>query len=153
MLQRHASSSSMPFSSYHASSEDPVRSAMRMVQEGHVEAPSSIRNLRKKVLGDPRSLRRFDASGAPIMAHVGLMLQYSALSGYCVQGRDAVTSQMVFDGALALQGPVSADWVHCCAPQYSIPTIGIGAGPARACDDALAWEESQVSTALRQCRA
>jgi len=81
----------MPFGSYHAPPEDAVRSAVRMVQDGHVETV--------KLEGGPEiasTVRRISQVGVPVMAHVGLMPQrHTTLSGYRVQGRDATGARAV----------------------------------------------------------
>lgn len=135
----------MPFGSYHASSDDAVRSAVRMVQDGHVEAV--------KLEGGPEiaaKVRRISQVGVPVMAHVGLMPQrHTALSGYRVQGRDAVCAQSVLDGALALEDAGAFAVVLEAIPhrlaeyitaRLSIPTIGIGAGPGTS-GQVLVWDD------------
>jgi 3-methyl-2-oxobutanoate hydroxymethyltransferase len=135
----------MPFGSYHASSDDAVRSAVRMVQDGHVEAV--------KLEGGPEiasSVRRISQVGVPVMAHVGLMPQrHTALSGYRVQGRDAAGARAVLDGALALQEAGAFSVVLEAIPhrlaeyitaRLRIPTIGIGAGPGTS-GQVLVWDD------------
>jgi len=135
----------MPFGSYHASPEDAVRSAVRMVQDGHVEAV--------KLEGGPEiaaTVRRISQVGVPVMAHVGLMPQrHAALSGYRVQGRDAAGARAVLDGALALQEAGAFAIVLEAIPhrlakyitaRLSIPTIGIGAGPGTS-GQVLVWDD------------
>ncbi|KAI9465160.1 ketopantoate hydroxymethyltransferase-domain-containing protein [Lactarius psammicola] len=135
----------MPFGSYHASPDDAVRSAVRMVQDGHVEAV--------KLEGGPEiaaTVRRISQVGVPVMAHVGLMPQrHTALSGYRVQGRDAVCARSVLDGALALEDAGAFAVVLEAIPhrlaeyitaRLSIPTIGIGAGPGTS-GQVLVWDD------------
>ncbi|KAI0001059.1 ketopantoate hydroxymethyltransferase-domain-containing protein [Russula vinacea] len=135
----------MPFGSYHASSEDAVRSAVRMVQDGHVEAV--------KLEGGPEiaeTVKRITQVGVPVMAHVGLMPQrHAALSGYRVQGRDAAGARTVLDGALALQDAGAFAIVLEAIPhrlaeyitaRLDIPTIGIGAGPGTS-GQVLVWDD------------
>jgi 3-methyl-2-oxobutanoate hydroxymethyltransferase len=135
----------MPFGSYHVSSEDAVRSAVRMVQDGHVEAV--------KLEGGPEiaeKVRRITQVGVPVMAHVGLMPQrHAALSGYRVQGRDGAGARTVLDGALALQDAGAFAIVLEAIPhrlaeyitaRLNIPTIGIGAGPGTS-GQVLVWDD------------
>lgn len=135
----------MPFGSYHASSDDAVRSAVRMIQDGHVEGV--------KIEGGPEmaaTVRRITQVGVPVMAHVGLMPQrHTALSGYRVQGRDAASARAVLDGALALQDAGAFAIVLEAIPHrlaeyitahLSIPTIGIGAGPCTS-GQVLVWDD------------
>ncbi|KAI0300443.1 ketopantoate hydroxymethyltransferase-domain-containing protein [Multifurca ochricompacta] len=135
----------MPFGSYHTSPEDAVRSAVRMVQDGHVEAV--------KLEGGPEiaaTVRRISEVGVPVMAHVGLMPQrHAALSGYRVQGRDAASAKAVLDGALALQDAGAFAIVLEAIPHrlaeymtahLNIPTIGIGAGPGTS-GQVLVWDD------------
>ncbi|KAH9177492.1 ketopantoate hydroxymethyltransferase [Lactarius sanguifluus] len=135
----------MPFGSYHASPDDAVRSAVRMVQDGHVEAV--------KLEGGPEiaaTVRRISQVGVPVMAHVGLMPQrHTALSGYRVQGRDAPRARSVLDDALALEAAGAFAVVLEAIPhrlaeyitaRLSIPTIGIGAGPGTS-GQVLVWDD------------
>ena len=135
----------MPFGSYHASPDDGVRSAVRMVQEGHVEAV--------KLEGGPEiaaTVRRISQVGVPVMAHVGLMPQrHAALSGYRVQGRDATCAQSVLEDALAMEDAGAFAIVLEAIPhrlaeyitaRLSIPTIGIGAGPGTN-GQVLVWDD------------
>ena len=135
----------MPFGSYQASSEDAIRSSVRMVQDGHVEAVKLEGGLEIA-----ETVRRITQVGVPVMAHVGLMPQrHSALSGYRVQGRDAVGARTVLDGALALQDAGAFSVVLEAIPhrlaeyitaRLNIPTIGIGAGPGTS-GQVLVWDD------------
>jgi 3-methyl-2-oxobutanoate hydroxymethyltransferase len=135
----------MPFGSYEASSDDAVRTALRLVQEGHVEGI--------KLEGGAEmapTVRRISQAGVPVMAHVGLTPQrHTALSGYRVQGRDAPGARAVLDDALALQEAGAFSIVLEAIPhrlgeyitaRLSIPTIGIGAGPSTS-GQVLVWDD------------
>jgi len=138
----------MPFGSFHSGSKDAVRSAVRMVQEGHVEGV--------KVEGGEEVLdavRRITNAGIPVMAHVGLMPQrHVALSGYRVQGRDATSAQEICRSALALQEAGAFSIVLEAIPsrlgeyvtsKLRVPTIGIGAGPGTS-GQVLVWDDAMT---------
>jgi 3-methyl-2-oxobutanoate hydroxymethyltransferase len=124
----------MPFGSYHVSPEEAVRNAVRLVQEGCVEAVKMEGG--EEVVETVAKLTRF---GIPVMAHVGLMPQrHAALSGYKVQGKDAESAKRMLRSALALEAAGAFSIVLEAVPhqlgtyitsRLSIPTIGIGAGP------------------------
>ncbi|KAA1476502.1 hypothetical protein DENSPDRAFT_807298 [Dentipellis sp. KUC8613] len=136
----------MPFGSYHAGADDAVRSAVRMVKEGRVEAV--------KLEGGEEIVdivRRITAAGIPVMAHVGLLPQrHVAMSGYRVQGRDAASAQGVLRAALALEEAGAFSIVTEAIPhrlgayiteKLRIPTIGIGAGPGTS-GQVLVWDDA-----------
>ncbi|KAI0250092.1 ketopantoate hydroxymethyltransferase [Lactifluus subvellereus] len=135
----------MPFGTYYASPEDAVRSAIRMVQDGHMEAIKLEGGLEIA-----ETVRRISQVGIPVMAHVGLTPQrHTALSGYRVQGRDAAGARAVLDGALAVQNAGAFAVVLEAIPhrlaeyitaRLSIPTIGIGAGPGTS-GQVLVWDD------------
>ena len=130
----------MPFGSYHASVDDAVSNAVKLVREGRAEAV--------KLEGGQEIasiVRRLTDVGIPVMAHVGLLPQrHSALSGYKVQGRSAEGAKKVVTDALALEEAGAFAVVVEAVPRelgkyvtdcLKIPTIGIGAGP---------WTSGQV---------
>jgi 3-methyl-2-oxobutanoate hydroxymethyltransferase len=127
----------LPFMSYQASVEDGMRAAGRMLKEGgaaavKVEGGEEIAPL----------VARLSAAGVPVMGHVGLTPQsVHQMGGFRVQGRTDVQRAKILAGARALvdagayaivlEGmPVALASEVTAA--VSIPTIGIGAGPA--CD-------------------
>ncbi len=128
--------SDLPFGSYEESDAQAVRTAMRFVKEAGADAVKLER-------GNATSVARARAivdAGIPVMGHVGLTPQTSvALGGLRAQGKDASAAMRIVQEALALQAAgcfaivleaipsaVSAELV----PMLSVPTIGIGAGPA-----------------------
>ncbi|KAH6911390.1 Pyruvate/Phosphoenolpyruvate kinase-like domain-containing protein [Coprinopsis sp. MPI-PUGE-AT-0042] len=106
----------MPFGSYHISVEDAIRNAVRLMEGGKEIAPI---------------VRRFTEVGIPVMAHIGLLPQRHALSGYKVQGRSVKGARKVVEDALALQeaGACSMVVEAYVTEKVRVPTIGIGAGP------------------------
>ncbi len=127
----------LPFGSYQASADEAVRSAMRLVAEGGVEAV--------KLEGGSDYvdvIRRVVRAGVPVMGHIGLTPQsVHKLGGYVVQGKDAERAQALLRDARALEAAGCYAVVLECIPtelariitgQLAIPTIGIGAGPS--CD-------------------
>jgi 3-methyl-2-oxobutanoate hydroxymethyltransferase len=127
----------MPFGSYHVSDQEAVRNAIRFVKEGGADTV--------KLEGAGRMLPRVRAiieSGIPVMGHVGLTPQsVTALGGYKAQGRTAAKAKRLVADALALQEAGCYSIVLEAVPTpvaaritaaLTIPTIGIGAGPA--CD-------------------
>lgn len=124
----------MPFGSYQISGEDTARNAVRLIQEGRVEAlklegGSEIRDTVRKLTG----------MGIPVMAHVGLLPQrHVSMSGYKVQGKDVNSARRIISDALALEEAGAFSVVLEAIPKelaayvtkrLQIPTIGIGAGP------------------------
>ncbi|GMV38914.1 MAG: 3-methyl-2-oxobutanoate hydroxymethyltransferase [Myxococcales bacterium] len=127
----------MPFLSFQVSPEEALRNAGRLIAEGGAEAV--------KIEGGrdmATTARRLVSAGIPVMGHVGLTPQsIHQLGGFKVQGRDAEQAERLVEDARALEdagcfavvlelvpGPLAARVTET----LSIPTIGIGAGPA--CD-------------------
>lgn len=125
--------SDMPFGSYHASTEDAIRNAVRFIHESHVEAV--------KLEGGrdmAPTVKAITRVGVPVVAHIGLTPQrVAALGGYRVQGKSVQSALDLVDDAVALQDAgASAIVLECIPPPVanaitqavSVPTIGIGAG-------------------------
>jgi len=136
-VQRPLVVGDMPFGAYQVSDADAVRNAIRFVKEGGADTV--------KLEGAGRMLPRVRAiveSGIPVMGHLGLTPQsVTALGGYKAQGRTAAKAKRLLDDALALQEAGCYSLVLEAVPTpvaaritaaLTIPTIGIGAGPA--CD-------------------
>ena len=127
----------MPFLSYQISPEDAVRNCGRVMKETGCHAI-------KLEGGQPMAatVRRLVDVGIPVMGHVGLTPQsVHALGGYRVQGRDDDTAARLKADAQALEEAgafavvlelVPAPLASQITKALTIPTIGIGAGPA--CD-------------------
>ncbi|KAF8554905.1 hypothetical protein OG21DRAFT_1597096 [Imleria badia] len=135
----------MPFGTYAPSPSDAVRAAVRIVQEGHVEAV--------KLEGGEELVPHVSAlthMGIPVMAHIGLLPQRAtALSGYRVQGRTAASATALVCAARALENAGAFAIVLEAMPSQlgeyitrslSIPTIGIGAGPGTS-GQVLVWDD------------
>ncbi|HEX9711573.1 MAG TPA: 3-methyl-2-oxobutanoate hydroxymethyltransferase [Actinomycetota bacterium] len=125
----------MPFGSYQASVEDGLRNAVRFLKEGGAHAV--------KFEGPQIELaERCSAAGIPVMAHLGLTPQsVNLFGGYKVQGRSDEQASNILRWAKELEEAGAFALVLECVPselaaaiteQLTIPTIGIGAGPA--CD-------------------
>lgn len=128
----------MPFLSYQVSSEEALRNAGRVLKETGVEAV-------KLEGGGAATCRTVDAlvqAGIPVMGHLGLTPQsVHALGGYRVQGREDAAAERLKAQARALEDAgcfsmvlelVPAALAQEISSSLTIPTIGIGAGPA--CD-------------------
>jgi 3-methyl-2-oxobutanoate hydroxymethyltransferase len=127
----------LPFGSYQESPEQALASAARLLKEGGVHAV--------KLEGGAHmagTVRRLVENGIPVMAHIGLTPQsVNTMGGFKVQGRSPERAEELFDAgrlleaagafALVLEG-IPTDVAARITAALSIPTIGIGAGPA--CD-------------------
>ncbi len=127
----------LPFLTYQVSREDAIRNAGRVLQETGCHAV-------KLEGGQPiaETVRALVQVGIPVMGHVGLTPQsVHALGGHRVQGRDARTAERLKADVLALEQAgafavvlelIPAPLASEITKSLTIPTIGIGAGPA--CD-------------------
>ncbi len=90
--------------------------------------------------GQENVVRWIAESGVPMIGHVGLTPQFvHQFGGYKVQGRDSQSYQKILQHSKDLEEAGCSAIVLECVPselareitsQLSIPTIGIGAGPA-----------------------
>jgi len=124
----------MPFLSYHITTEEAVRNAGRLIQEGGAQTV--------KLEG---GVERVDTVKAildaqiPVMGHIGLTPQsVNQFGGFKVQGKDLETARKLLRDAQALDKAGVFSIVLECVPsalakkiteEVSVPTIGIGAGP------------------------
>jgi 3-methyl-2-oxobutanoate hydroxymethyltransferase len=127
----------MPFGSYHASIAEAVTNAARFLKEADAEAVKieggAVRAELISALSDAQ---------IPVMGHIGLTPQsLHKMGGYKVQGKTLVSFDALVADALALEAAgcfaivlegVPDALAASITAQLSIPTIGIGAGPA--CD-------------------
>jgi 3-methyl-2-oxobutanoate hydroxymethyltransferase len=127
----------MPFLTYQVSPEDAVRNCGRAMKESGCQAV--------KLEGGQHiapTVRRLVDVGIPVMGHVGLTPQsVHALGGHRVQGRDDASAERLKADAKALEDAgafavvlelVPAPLASQITKSLTVPTIGIGAGPA--CD-------------------
>lgn len=125
----------MPFMSYQISRKEAIRNAGRLIQEGNAEGV--------KLEGGRRVQETIEAivqCGIPVMGHVGLTPQsVYAFGGYKVQGKGEEAAEQVMEDARAVEeaGAFAVVLEGIPSPlgeritrELSIPTIGIGAGPA-----------------------
>jgi 3-methyl-2-oxobutanoate hydroxymethyltransferase len=127
----------MPYLSYHVSIEESVRNAGEFIRAGAHAV--------KVEGGKPSRIKTIEAildAEIPVMGHIGLTPQsVNALGGFKLQGKGADDARRLVDEAVALEQAGCFSIVLECVPaelaafiteRISIPTIGIGAGPA--CD-------------------
>jgi 3-methyl-2-oxobutanoate hydroxymethyltransferase len=127
----------LPFMSYQASPERAVESAGKLLKEGGCE---SVKLEGGREFAE--HVRRITAASIPVMAHIGLTPQsVHAMGGFKVQGRDPAHAERLLEDAqileqagafsLLLEG-IPSELAARITQAVSIPTVGIGAGPA--CD-------------------
>jgi len=127
----------LPFMSYQKSPEQAVHNAGRLLKEGACEAV--------KLEGGQavaEQVRSIVACGIPVMGHIGLTPQsIHAMGGFRVQGKSAPEAARLLADAQAIEQAgaysivlegIPAELAQKITAALSIPTIGIGAGPA--CD-------------------
>ncbi|KAJ3165620.1 hypothetical protein HDU88_004107 [Geranomyces variabilis] len=123
----------LPFGTYETNAEHALRSSIRMVQDGRMEAV--------KLEGGHElasTIRKITSVGIPVLAHIGLTPQRAAsLGGFRVQGKTADRALRLIDDALAVADAGAFAVVLEAIPEavateitkrVGIPTIGIGAG-------------------------
>ena len=123
----------MPFMSYHASVEDAVRNAGRIMKETNCQAV--------KIEGGVEYADRIKAivdAGIPVVAHIGLTPQWvNAFGGYKVQGKSLAQAQKLLADAKAVEEAgafaitlecVPAELAKLVTERSQALTIGIGAG-------------------------
>jgi len=127
----------LPFLTYQISPADAIRNAGRVLQETGCQAV-------KLEGGAPvaATVRALVDVGIPVMGHLGLTPQsVHALGGYRVQGREERTAERLKADAKALEEAgafavvlelIPAPLASQITKALTIPTIGVGAGPA--CD-------------------
>ncbi|NUN15508.1 MAG: 3-methyl-2-oxobutanoate hydroxymethyltransferase [Myxococcales bacterium] len=127
----------MPFLSFQISPEDALRNAGRLLSAGHAEAVK-IEGGRSQA----HTVRKLVGAGIPVMGHLGLTPQsVHQLGGFRTQGQQPDQASAILEDAKILEDSGCFSLVLECIPgdlarevsqTLTIPTIGIGAGPA--CD-------------------
>lgn len=125
----------MPFGTFQLGVEAAVTAGVRLMQEGHASGV--------KLEGGHAVLAQVHAlvaAGIPVMGHLGLTPQsVHQFGGFTVQARDEPAAKTLIADAQALEAAGAFSLVLECVPDsvgrrateaITIPTIGIGAGPA-----------------------
>ena len=124
----------LPFGTYQESPALALTNALRFMKEGNAHAV--------KIEGGAAmvpTVELLTKSGIPVMGHIGLLPQsVHQMGGYRVQGRGLAGDALIEDAkALEAAGAFSivlevipSDLAKRITEAVSIPTIGIGAGPA-----------------------
>ncbi len=125
----------MPYGSFHLGADQAVGNAIRFMKEAGAQGVK-IEGARPDVIA------AMTAAEVPVMAHLGLTPQsVHRFGGFKVQGRDDVARRRIVESAIAVEEAGAFSLVLECVPsdlaaeisdRLTIPTIGIGAGPA--CD-------------------
>ncbi len=126
----------MPFMSYQTGIEDACRNCGRMIKDGGAEAVKIEGGMNMAHV-----IRAVSQIDIPVMGHIGLTPQsVHRMGGYKVQGRKEQADRIMEDAyavqssgafAVVLEG-IPAKLAAQISAELTIPTIGIGAGPA--CD-------------------
>ena len=124
----------MPFMSYHRSIEDAVWNAGRFMKEAGCDAVKLEGGVR---VAD--KVRAIVNAGIPVIGHIGLTPQSSAmLGGFRVQGKDVESAKMMLEDAKALAEAGVMGILLECVPtpvaqlikrSVDVLVFGIGAGP------------------------
>jgi 3-methyl-2-oxobutanoate hydroxymethyltransferase len=127
----------MPFMSFQVSAEKAVENAGKLMKDGAFE---SVKLEGGEEIAE--HVRRIVMAGIPVMGHIGLTPQsVHAMGGFKVQGKSDEAVERLLDGARALEDAgayaivleaIPPDVAEEVTALVSVPTIGIGAGPA--CD-------------------
>lgn len=123
----------MPFGTYHVSTEETVRNALRLVREGGAQAVKIEGGATRAYI-----VETLVDADIPVMGHVGLLPQsINSSGGYRVQGKTVASARRLLEDALALEEAgafaivlegVPAAVAARITERLRIPTIGIGAG-------------------------
>ena len=109
--------SDMPFCSYHASKEETIKNAARLIQEGGAHAVKL--EGADEVLSSIRLLTR---AGIPVVAHLGLTPQsVGVLGGYKVQGKNLEEAKKLIEDAKKCEEMGAFMLVLECVPASQCP--------------------------------
>ena len=149
----------MPFGSYQCGDDLAVANAVACLKAGadavKLEGGASVCGL----------VRRMTAAGIPVLAHVGMMPQsVNVYGGFKMQGKTRENAAQVLADSKAVEDAGAFAVTLECVPAelaaeitaaLSIPTVGIGAGPA--CDaqwlvmhDLLGLNEGRVPSFVKR---
>lgn len=125
----------LPFLSYQVTPERALEAAGRLLKEGDAESVKLEGGIRVAA-----SVRRIVDAGIPVMGHVGLTPQsVHQFGGFRVQGKTSAAARALIDDMRALEDAgayaiviegVPSEVAKAMTEAVSVPTIGIGAGPA-----------------------
>jgi 3-methyl-2-oxobutanoate hydroxymethyltransferase len=124
----------MPFGSYHASTQEAVTNAVRIMRETGADC--------LKLEGGVEiidSVRAILATGIPIMGHLGLMPQsINKYGSYALRAKDSAEADKLISDAKLLEETgccsvvlekIPTELAKKVTEELNIPTIGIGEGP------------------------
>lgn len=124
----------MPFMTYKISSEQALKSAARLLQEGRAQSVKLEGGIEMA-----ETISRITTAGIPVVGHVGLTPQsVHSLGGHKMQGKKELDRIRIIEDATAVAEAgafcivlesVPLELAQAVTERLSIPTIGIGAGP------------------------
>jgi len=124
----------IPFGSYQGSSQEALRSAIRIMKESGAHSVKMEGGI--EIL---ESVKRVLSAGVPVMGHLGLTPQSIYKFGtYTVRAKEKEEADKLINDAIALEKTgcfalvlekVPAELTRKVSEKLSIPIIGIGAGP------------------------
>ncbi len=127
----------LPFLTYRIDEGETMRNAGRLIQDGRA---SAVKIEGGRAVVDVT--RRLSDAGIPVMSHLGLTPQsVHRLGGFRQQATSEKSAQQLIEDAIALESAgafavvlesIPAELSARVTESVTIPTIGIGAGPA--CD-------------------
>lgn len=125
----------MPFGTYQGNSKEALHSAIRIMKESGADAVKMEGGVE---ITD--SIDRILTAGIPVMGHLGLTPQsINKFGTYAVRATEEKEAEKLIADAKVLEEhgcfaivleKIPADLAKCVTESVSVPTIGIGAGPA-----------------------